>query len=202
MAYSRVGDCDQEGRLLPKLEGDAICLLCLSRYYPHKNFEVLLEVATAVRDRGLPYRLITTIDPSQHRNAATFLSNVKSLSLERYLINIGPVPIERVDRLYGEVDGLLLPTLLESFSATYADCLHKGIPIFTSDRDFARDACGDCAFYFDPLNARSIVSTIESGFGNPQALYEVVQRGRRRIQRLPGWDRVCQQYIDSLKSIV
>ena len=51
---------------------------------------------------------------------------------------------------------MILPTLLESFSATYIEAMFHGKTILTSDLDFARDVCGEAAFYFDPLNPQSI----------------------------------------------
>ena len=78
--------------------------------------------------------------------------------------------MEHVPILYKQVDGMIMPTLLESFSATYIDSMALGVPIFTSDRDFARDVCGDAAWYFDPLNAESIFEVISNAFQSGQIL--------------------------------
>ena len=42
-----------------------------------------------------------------------------------------------------------------------------GLPILTSDRDFARHICQDAALYFDPLDADSVARSMarRDGFG-------------------------------------
>ncbi len=51
------------------------------------------------------------------------LKILQTLNLSDTIINLGTVPVNDVGSLYAQVDTLLLPTLLESFSATYADSL-------------------------------------------------------------------------------
>ena len=176
-------------------------LVCLSRYYTHKNIEVLVDVARLVRQRNLPYRILLTIEPAQHRNARRLLNRIRREGLSEYIINIGTAPMTGVASLYGQVDGLLLPTLLESFSATYVDAMHLGLPIFTSQRDFAEDVCGDYAYYFDPLSAESIVSAISRGFDDPALLQQTIANARLRSADLPDWTRVAQIGLDVIRSL-
>lgn len=167
-------------------------LLCLSRYYPHKNLEILVGVAHLIQQRNLPYRILLTIEPGQHRNARRLLAQINQQNLQSVLINLGAVSGNHVASLHGQVDGVLLPTLLESFTAIYADALHFGVPIFTSRRDFSVEICGNCAWYFDPLSARSIVDSLEVGFNNSGLLAQKIADGRARSARMPNWSMVAQ----------
>ncbi|RIV19387.1 glycosyltransferase [Fibrisoma montanum] len=176
-------------------------LMCLSRYYPHKNLEVLLDVARLIRDRNMPYRLLLTIEPTQHRKARRLLDQIERLGLTTTLINIGHVPATGIYSLHQQVDGLVLPTLLESFTATYVDALHFGLPIFTSRRDFSEEVCGDCAYYFDPLSAEDILDTIHAGFSNPFRMQRNIDRGRQRSAQLPDWPAVVQMGLESLYAL-
>jgi glycosyltransferase involved in cell wall biosynthesis len=177
-------------------------LLCLTKYYPHKNLEILLSVALLIKKRNLPYRILLTIEKNQGMGAKKLLNNIKINDLEDILINIRPVPIDEVPNLYGQVDALLLPTLLESFSATYADAMQFKKPIFTSDRDFSRDVCEDSALYFDPLDENDILNTIQSGFNNPSFLAEKIEQGYSRSLSYPNWPQVADTYINELKNLV
>ena len=49
---------------------------------------------------------------------------------------------------FKELDGIILPSLLECFSATPLEALIMGKPIFLSDRQFNKDVVGDFYFYF------------------------------------------------------
>lgn len=176
-------------------------LLCLTRYYPHKNIEVLLDVARMIRDRGQPFRFLFTVDGSQHSGAARFLRRVSEEGLGSIIHNIGAVPMNAVPALYEAVDGMILPTLLESFSGTYVESMHYRVPIFTSDLDFARDVCGNAAFYFDPLDPASIHDAIHRAFSDDEAIRAVVADGSRAVARMPDWNAVAAAYVQVLSRV-
>lgn len=184
-----------------KKQPGQIYLVCLSRYYPHKNLEILADVARLIKAQRLPYRIFITIEGWQHRRAKQLLERIANESLQDILIPIGNVPADCVASLYQQVDGLLLPTLLESFTATYVDAMHFGVSIFTSQRDFAEEVCGETAFYFDPLSAQSIVDTIHAGYANEALRQRKITEGRLRSTLLPDWpevSRTCWQLLVSL----
>ncbi|RCR67139.1 glycosyltransferase [Larkinella punicea] len=176
-------------------------LMCLSRYYPHKNLEILVEVARLMKARQMPYRIFITIEAWQHPKAKRLLETIAQASLADFLIPIGNVPADCVASLYHQVDGLILPTLLESFTATYVDAMHFGVSIFTSQRDFAEEICGESAHYFDPLSAQSIVDTIHAGYSNETNRQHKISAGRLRSTTLPDWpevSRTCWELLVSL----
>ena len=174
-------------------------LLCLTRYYPHKNLEILVELARLIKFHEKPYSVITTIADEQHVGAAQLIEQIKQEEVQEVIHNIGPVPMDEVPALYELTDGLLLPTLLESFSGTYVDAMFMKKPIFTSDRDFARDVCGEAAFYFDPLSAGQILEVIESGFNDPDRLQHTLDAGYNRVSEFPDWNKVADMYLDLLE---
>jgi glycosyltransferase involved in cell wall biosynthesis len=176
-------------------------LMCLSRYYPHKNLEILVEVARLIKAQRLPYRIFITIEAWQHPKAKRILAAIAREALEGVLIPIGNVPADCVGSLYQQVDGLILPTLLESFTATYVDAMHFGVSIFTSQRDFAEEICGETAHYFDPLSAQNIVDTIHAGYANEAVRQRKITGGRLRSTALPDWTEVSRSCWHLLLSL-
>lgn len=199
-AYSKIGD-----GLVVKPHFDRkkekIYLLCLTKYYKHKNLEILLAVAEMLRSTGSNLKIVTTVEGDQGAGSQEFIDAISSYQLEDILINIGKVPFKEVPALYKQVDGLLLPTLLESFSATYADSLMLKVPIFTSDRDFAKDVCGDAAYYFDPLNAKSIFEVVTCAFQHQDEMKKKIEIGYERALNFPSWNTVATMFITELESI-
>lgn len=176
-------------------------LFCLSRYYPHKNIEILIEVAKLIKLRQLPYKIIITLSADQHRNVKLINEQIKKENIADILLNIGAVPFDMVPSLYDNVDALILPTLLESFSGTYVDAMHFERTIFTSNRDFAREVCGDAAYYFDPLSATHIVEVIEKAFANPTERMAKIVTGKERVRTFPNWEKVAEMYVNELKKL-
>lgn len=177
---------------------DRTILLYLTHYYPHKNIEVFIPLAKRIRELGLEFSIVTTIESNQHPAASKFLNEVRENNLEDFIINIGAVEMRDVPALYRQSDALLMPTLLESFSGTYVEAMYHGLPIFTSDIDFAKDVCRDSAYYFDPLNHESILSTIMSAFHSNEEMEKRTLRGEELLSTMPNW----QETFDMLQTII
>ena len=176
-------------------------LLCLSRYYPHKNLDAVTRVCRLIRDRGLPFVVLTTVSASDDRSAGDWIDQVRSEGLEDVLVNLGTVPMQDVPGLYDLASGLLLPTLMESFSGTYVESMYYGKPVFTSDRDFARDVCDDVAYYFDPHDPEAILGTVEAAFADPEELARRVAAGQARCEQFAKWPEVTRRYVELFERV-
>lgn len=176
--------------------------LYLTYYYSHKNIEIFIPLAKKIKKEGLPFCLVVTIAPTQHKRSKLFLDAVQKECLEDTIINVGPVAMTRVPSLYAQTDALLMPTLLESFSGTYVEAMYHQKPILTSDLDFAKDVCGDAAFYFDPLNSDSILRSINIAFNNLKLRSYKIQEGTKRLNQLLTWKQVFKEYKDTVTYVL
>jgi len=175
-----------------------IYLFCLSHYYPHKNLEIFIPLAKKIKAANLPYRIIVTLAPNQHPGAKHFLKNIETEGLTDIILNAGVVKMSDVPKWYKATQALLLPTLLESFSGTYIEAMHFERSIFTSNLDFAKEVCGDAAYYFDPMNPDNILQVIENAFNNPNEMAIKVELGKNLVQQDVTWKHVAQQMYDQL----
>jgi len=175
-----------EGFYLP----DGIRLLYLTHYYPHKNLEIFIPVAKQIKRQGLDFKIIVTISERQHVNAKKFLYQVRKQGLEDVIVNVGPVPMTNVPRLYKCCHALLMPTLLESFSGTYVEAMFHQLPIFTSDIDFARAVCGEAAMYFDPFDEIQIVELLKLVFSDDSVKEGLILRGNTVLGEQKSWEAV------------
>jgi len=180
---------------LPK---DKIKLLYLTYYYSHKNLEIFLPLAKKIKKMSLPYCIITTIAPTQHKRAKEFLNNVKNEKLDDIILNIGPVTMANVPSLYSQCDALLMPTLLETYGLPYVEAMYHQKTIFTSNLDFAKDVCGEAAFYFDPLDVNSILSSIKFAFKNNNIRIKKIKEGKEKLGRLLNCKQVFERYQELL----
>lgn len=172
-----------------------------SVYYPHKNLEVLLDLAVAIKSSQLDYRIVTTVNPDTDA-ARRYLDSIAERGLQDVITNIGQVPLNQMHSLYKQCDALLMPTLLESFSIVYLEAMHHGLPVFTSDMWFAQAVCGDAAKYFDPFDAKDILRALEEVMPHPLVKRDLTEAGARRLASFPTWEEnfaTYQQYIDELQ---
>jgi len=115
------------------------------------------------------------------------------------LINIGPVSRDKIGALYRSADACILPTLLETYCLPYDEELHYGVPMVTSDRDFARSRLGDAAVYFDPLDADSVARAMVAIMEDENLRSRLVERGRHIVQQIPSWDEVAARFAGLLE---
>jgi glycosyltransferase involved in cell wall biosynthesis len=135
--------------------------VCPSMYYPHKNLEILLDVAQMIKERGTDYRIIVTVTPNTPA-AARFVASISERQLQDVVVNVGQVPLGRMQSLYAQCQALVLPTLLESYSIVYPEAMAEGLPIVTSDLWFARAVCGEAASYCNPVDAVDILRAMDA----------------------------------------
>ncbi|HCE42084.1 MAG TPA: hypothetical protein DET40_00870 [Lentisphaeria bacterium] len=178
-------------------------LFCLTRYYTHKNLEIITEMFSRFRDELENTVVILTITADQHPLAARLLLDIKRRGLEDCVINVGPLPQTELAAYYQNCDALFLPTLLESFSGTYLEAMRFGRPIITSDLDFAHDVCGDAAIYFDPWNAESIKSEILRLQENGELRKKLTESGKKRLISLfRSWDEIAVELTVHIETLV
>jgi glycosyltransferase involved in cell wall biosynthesis len=103
--------------------------------------------------------------------------------------------------LYKSADICLLPTLLETFSATYPEAMAMGLPIVTTDLGFAHDVCDDAALYFRPQDAQAAADCILRLVDDPQLWTQQIARGKEILKRYPTPQERYDQYIALLHSL-
>jgi len=169
-------------------------------YYPHKNLEILLDLAVLIKLSKHDYRIVTTVNPDTDA-ARRFLDSIAERGLQDIITNVGQVPLKQMHSLYKQCDALLMPTLLESFSIVYLEAMHHGLPVFTSEMWFAQAVCGDAAEYFDPFDAEDILRSIEEIMPHPSAKSDLIEAGAHRLASFPTWEEnfaTYQKYIGEL----
>lgn len=179
---------------------ETIKLLFLSKYYPHKNFEILIDLGKKIRDQDLPISISVTLDKSDSKESLQFLDRLQKENLSNIIVNLGHIEMNDVGKTYEQHNGLFLPSYLESFSGTYIEAMYFGRPIFTSDLDFAHEVCKDVAYYFDPEDATNILSVITQAFSNKQEMQSKIRKGYDLSLEFDSWIEISHnlnQFINS-----
>jgi glycosyltransferase involved in cell wall biosynthesis len=182
--------------------GGGFKLLCLTRYYSHKNIEVLLPVARRIREAGLDVKIVTTLARDENKGARRFLDAVEAERLSSVIVNVGTVPMSQVPSLYKQTDALMLPTFLESFSGTYVEAMYHRRPILTSDLDFAKGVCGESAFYFNPTDDAEIFDAIRSVLWSPDLRSKNVARSSELLALMPSWKEAYHLFTRCFDTVI
>ena len=187
-------DISKKKFILPiKKDEDEFRFVTITANYPHKNLNILNSVIPLLIKKKLNVKFYLTISQDE------FKENFDDF--ENHLINLGPIKVEDCPIVYRDSDALFLPTLLESFTASYPEAMISRKPILTSDLDFSHDICGDAACYFDPLDPVDIVDKIEQIILDKSFYDNLVKLGTSRVSTFSSAKRRVEQYISICEKI-
>jgi glycosyltransferase involved in cell wall biosynthesis len=182
---------------------DCFRLICLTRYYPHKNIEAIVHVFRRFREELRRVVVFLTISPTQGPGAKRLLASIERHHLSEQIINLGPMEQDRIPAYFQNCHAMLFPTIMESFSAAYLEAMMLGLPILTSDLDFAREVCGSAALYFDPWNPKSILSAVIRARQDVALRQRLIEFGRARQAEAYSrpWSDIAAAVADDLRKI-
>lgn len=172
----------------------------LAHPYPQKNLAIVPSVARVVRSLGVPIKFVMTL-PEEHPQTRKICDLASRLGVRSMVQNVGRLSLEDCMAWYRRCDVVFLPTLLETFSATYLEAMAMGRPIVTPDLDFSREICRDAAEYFDPLNADRAAQAILNVVQDESRFAQLVENGAIRIRKFPSPQEQYRMQIEWLEDV-
>lgn len=181
--------------------GEKIRLISLSAYYRGKNLEIIPEVVRCILDMEVKFdfEFVITL-PHNEPALLDIFESAKKLKVEKYICNIGQVPVSECVNVYESCHIAFIPSLLETFSANYPEAMAMQLPIVTTDLGFAHDSCKDAAFYYPPRNAKIAAEKIVALIGDSVIWERLVDNGIYVLKNLPTPQQRFSQYVDIIKS--
>ena len=168
-------------------------LVTIAHNYPHKNIKIIKKVLPYLKDREINYKFFITIDDESY--------NSLFKDYKEQVINLGPVESKYCPSLYKQCDALFLPTLLESFTASYPESMKMKKPICTSDLSFAHSICQGAALYFDPLDSKDIADKIMQLAESQFLQKELISKGTERLKAFETAESRASRYLEVCKKV-
>lgn len=181
-------------RLLPQKESGEFWFITISAYYPHKRLDLINDLIPLIKKEGLNIKFVLTISED--------VFETKFKSVQEYIINLGSVKLEECPYLYYNSDALFLPTLIESFTASYPEAMIMKKPILTSNYSFAKTVCKNAALYFNPYNINDIMNQIKKIYSDKNLYNRLVEEGFKVVYELPSSKDRANQYLNLCKKVV
>ena len=183
----------EEWQTLP-IEKTQLDILCLTANYPHKNLQIIPKIIDEIQN----------IDPELNFKVHISLRK-EELNFDdkyhRYINYLGNVPLSQLPSLYQQMDVLLMPSLLETFSTTYLEAMAMKVPIVASNMPFSRDICAEAALYCSPLKSDEYAEKILLLHNNTSVKNELIQKGEQNLKRFgTSMDRT-KKYIEIIEQI-
>jgi hypothetical protein len=131
-----------------------IILFYPAAFYPHKKHQFLKELSD--------YLEINKINSSNFEIWITLKEEeFKQFENISFLKNLGRLNPSEMNKKYGEVDGLLFLSSMESYGLPIIEALTLNLPIIIADFKYSRWLCEDLAYYFKPYNIKSFINSLD-----------------------------------------
>lgn len=153
--------------------------------YPHKNLTIIPKVAHELRVKhGKEVVFFVTL-ANDCSMLAEIYSEANRLGVSDLIFNAGRLSLTECLEYYNKSDLVFLPTLLEVFSATYLEAMAVGVPIVTTDLDFARDNCGDAALFYSSTSYVDAASKVNEVLSDMNIRDMLIDKGRVKLSEYP-----------------
>jgi len=155
-----VNDYFYQDRQVIKRKSKIFNILYVSSYYKHKNFELIPKYVLALKHsneiQSIKFQL--TLSDSEFEPIKELCHQLGVLDS---VDNLGVLSSEQLPEVYQCADLVISPSILETFSATYAEAILSGKYLIVADRPFSRAICKDAALYFEPSNSNAFKELVE-----------------------------------------
>lgn len=192
--YNQVFDLPHTWHMHPLPPFDGVTCLSVSAYYPHKNYPLLVAASRVLKHKhpGFRFRFILTFDKG--------LMDIPE-ELRDHFVFIGKVDVSECPDLYRQSDIMVMPTLLECFTATYPEAMRMRVPIVTTDLEFARGLCCDAACYYSAVDAEACAEAIYKVAMDKEYAHQLVENGRKQLQKFDNYEQRAEKLVRILEVI-
>lgn len=191
--FLHLDQCDNS-IVLPTFDG--LTMLTVTANYPHKNLPIIIKTCHYLEEHhaDLNFRFILTVHESD-------LIGIDECA-RKHIVFLGPVKINQVPLLYEKCDIMVLPTLLECFSASYAEAMLMKRPILTTDLIFARGLCGDAAFYYSATSHEALGEAVVKLYKDKDLRQQLVSKGEQQLKKFDTFEKRAKKLIELTEMIV
>lgn len=175
-----------------KKKNKEISLGLVARDYPHKNIKILPFVGELLeRKYDLTVHFYVTLNNVEWSTKEKFF--------KRYVTTVGSLLPDQCPSFYEQMDGVIFPSLLECFSATPLEAMAMSKPLFSSDRGFVKDVCGEYSMYFDPENPEDIAKKIAEYFHSDTDCSEQLSAARNHALNFSSAKGRAEKYLEIIQ---
>jgi glycosyltransferase involved in cell wall biosynthesis len=184
---------------LPPPDDDRPYLLSVCATIPKKNVSAIVRTLAALKERGLPHRLVHIGPPGAAQAALD--AEVRRFNLRKDVVFRGYVSKEELAAAYRGADALLFPSFHEGFGIPIIEAMASGCPVVTSTTFSMPEIAGEAALLVDPYDVESLISVTHRLLTNRALREEMIGLGLQRARRF-SWNRCADETVAVYKDVL
>jgi glycosyltransferase involved in cell wall biosynthesis len=157
---------NQETNTIKNSKESEITIFCPGAGHLHKGFQFIPEIAYQLqRISDKKFKFVLTL-PFDSQFWLHIKSEIERLNLKECIINHGPYKYTNLKNLLKTCNIVFVPSLLETFSASYLEAMCAKKKLVAADKNFAREVCRNYATYTNPQDGLSTAKAFNKVFAN------------------------------------
>ena len=178
---------------LPAFSG--LTLLTIAANYPHKNLRIIPPVLRYLKQYhpDVDIRVVLTIKQEELEGYGE--------DIKDNVVFLGPVTINQCPWLYEQSDVMFMPSLLECFSACYAEGMKMKKSLLVPDLGFAKGLCGEAVCYYEPVSVQSCAESICKLATNKEYCSELVKKGEEQIKEFNTYEERASKLLGIIEQL-
>lgn len=178
-------------------------IFCPAAGYYHKALQLIPKIAKElleISNNSYQFEFVLTLQPDSDI-WKEILVDSRGLFVEKNIKNIGSYNYTEVLDLFDQADIVFVPSILETFSASYLEAFASKRALVVADKGFAKDICGDAALYVDPFESKKTAEKIHALINDKKSQKKLITNGLSVLERYGDQEVRINSIIDYLKSV-
>ena len=174
---------------------DGMTILTIAANYPHKNLRIIPEVIKylSVKHPYMKYRFILTLKGNEFGEL--------SEEQKAHIHCVGFVTINQCPYMYEQSDVMFMPSLLECFSACYAEAMRMQKVILVPKLGFAEGLCGDAALYYEALNVADLGEAMYRIYTDKSLRDKLISNGNNQIKNFDTYESRATKLLNIIEGL-
>ena len=164
----------------------------------YKNFEIILKMLATKKNFLKDFKLIC-FGYETFENSEIELMNKYNIDNDKIKLFSGDDQV--LAALYEKAEALIFPSLNEGFGFPPLEAMKFGCSVIASNNLAIKEAVGNCGFYFDPKDEKSLENSIEN-FLNSKEEREIKKKDGFARSKLFNWEKTSQELLEVYKKIL
>jgi glycosyltransferase involved in cell wall biosynthesis len=178
--------------------GDRYLLYVSRLEHPGKNHVRLVRAWTALREAGLPHRLVLV--GADWSGAEEVRAEASRSRFATDIVFTGFAAAGDLPDLYRGADAVAFPSLFEGFGLPILEAMACGAPVACSNRSSLPEVAGDAALLFDPFDEEGMADALGTLLRDGAVRRRLARDGIARAAEF-SWERTGRETMGVLREV-
>lgn len=173
-------------------------ILYVGNAYPHKNLEILLDVAKTLKSHGeMSWRFVFVGKRDYFYSRLQEKAREQGIAAEVHFP--GFVPDKELSVLYANAHAYIFPSLYEGFGLPPLEAMLHGTPVLSSNATCLPEILKSHVTYFDPRDKNDIIQAIQSLLHDTETREKMKTEGMQYTHRFD-WKQMTRETLKVYES--